>query len=174
MRKTFVAIAAVSALACASANAAIDIYNAELLGTNEVGVGGGDPDGYGGATVMIDTLTNSVSWMFYVLNIDTPTMGHIHAGAAGVNGPVIIPFNVAGGATAGSVIDADAASINPGNAMSFYVNLHNAAYPGGAVRGQLMYAKTVSPPVPEPETYALLLAGLGVVGWVARRRRVAA
>ena len=26
-------------------------------------------------------------------------------------------------------------------------------------------------PVPEPETYAMLLAGLGVVGWVARRRR---
>ena len=27
------------------------------------------------------------------------------------------------------------------------------------------------PPVPEPETYALLMAGLGLVGWAARRRR---
>lgn len=27
-------------------------------------------------------------------------------------------------------------------------------------------------PIPEPETYALALAGLGVVGWMARRRRV--
>jgi len=28
-----------------------------------------------------------------------------------------------------------------------------------------------TPPVPEPETYALLLSGLGVIAWVARRRR---
>ena len=27
------------------------------------------------------------------------------------------------------------------------------------------------PPIPEPETYALMLAGLGMVGWLARRRR---
>ena len=29
----------------------------------------------------------------------------------------------------------------------------------------------VAAPIPEPETYALLLAGLGLVGWAARRRR---
>lgn len=28
-----------------------------------------------------------------------------------------------------------------------------------------------TPPVPVPETYALMLGGLGVVGWMARRRR---
>lgn len=28
-----------------------------------------------------------------------------------------------------------------------------------------------TPPIPEPETYALLLSGLGVIAWVARRRR---
>jgi hypothetical protein len=27
------------------------------------------------------------------------------------------------------------------------------------------------PPVPEPETYALFMAGLGLIGWAARRRR---
>jgi hypothetical protein len=28
-------------------------------------------------------------------------------------------------------------------------------------------------PVPEPESYAMLLAGLGLVGWAARRREFA-
>lgn len=32
-------------------------------------------------------------------------------------------------------------------------------------------ATTPPPPVPEPETYAMLLAGLGLLGWTARRRR---
>lgn len=30
-----------------------------------------------------------------------------------------------------------------------------------------------TPPIPEPSTYALLLGGLGVIGWMARRRRTA-
>jgi hypothetical protein len=31
---------------------------------------------------------------------------------------------------------------------------------------------SIAAPVPEPETYALMLAGLGMVAWVARRRRL--
>jgi hypothetical protein len=50
-----------------------------------------------------------------------------------------------------------------------YVNVHTSANPAGAVRGQL-FEVTV---VPEPSTYAMLLAGLGVVGLIARRRRAA-
>jgi len=48
-----------------------------------------------------------------------------------------------------------------------YVNVHTSANPMGAVRGQLIEVSVV----PEPSTYAMLLAGLGVVGWMARRRR---
>ena len=45
-----------------------------------------------------------------------------------------------------------------------YINLHTNLYSSGEIRGQIAA-------VPEPETYALMLAGLGLVGWVASRRR---
>ena len=49
-----------------------------------------------------------------------------------------------------------------------YVNIHTPGlYAGGEIRGFLA-------PIPEPGTYALMLAGLGAVGWAARRRRAAA
>jgi len=45
-----------------------------------------------------------------------------------------------------------------------------SGYKGGSWGGNL---NTVSQPVPEPETYALMLAGLGAVAFVARRRKAA-
>jgi hypothetical protein len=69
-----------------------------------------------------------------------------------------------------------ASATNAGHpAMSFlqmlqsqlaYVNVHTALHPGGAIRGQLIEVTAV----PEPETYAMLLAGLGFLAFMARRR----
>ena len=64
---------------------------------------------------------------------------HIHQGGRGVNGPpvVMLSRNPAGawqGCTdAGSAL----AGAIGGNPAGFYVNLHTAAYPNGAIRGQL-------------------------------------
>lgn len=60
-----------------------------------------------------------------------------------------------------NAFDAMTAGMNSGNA---YFNIHSSAFPGGEIRG-LLHA------VPEPQTYALLGAGLAVLAWTMRRRR---
>lgn len=168
MRNRLLSLAAVASIACAPAHAAIDNYSAFLFGSNEVS--GGDPDGFGSALVLIDNVTNTVSWSILALNIAMPLTGaHIHQAAAGVNGGVKVNFS--GALTGSNLFDADLASITPATAAGFYVNLHNAAFTGGAIRGQLSYIGTVSAPIPEPETYALMLAGIAAIGLVARRRQ---
>jgi hypothetical protein len=48
-------------------------------------------------------------------------------------------------------------------------------YQGSAILSNEMYAWAVRPgdvaPIPEPESYAMLLAGLGLLGFLARRRK---
>ncbi|MBL8349321.1 MAG: FxDxF family PEP-CTERM protein [Burkholderiaceae bacterium] len=55
------------------------------------------------------------------------------------------------------------ALVNGAAAGKAYLNIHSSYKSGGEIRGFLA-------PVPEPETYALMLAGLGLVGWAAKRR----
>ncbi|MEW6677969.1 MAG: PEP-CTERM sorting domain-containing protein [Pseudomonadota bacterium] len=45
------------------------------------------------------------------------------------------------------------------------------AGPGGTMQGTWPITQTITAAVPEPETYAFMLAGLGLVGAVARRRK---
>lgn len=63
----------------------------------------------------------------------------------------------------------------PGNATAFYrldagAGLDAITLAYNASSNAVLYSTQVAP-VPEPQTYAMLLAGLGVIGFVARRRR---
>jgi cysteine-rich repeat protein len=74
----------------------------------------------------------------------TGTAAHIHAGAVGVDGPILIPL--AGGPTVWSGATAplspeDLARLKGG---TLYVNVHTAANPGGEIRGQIGFTPPVS------------------------------
>jgi TRAP-type C4-dicarboxylate transport system substrate-binding protein len=98
----------------------------------------GDPNGKGTVTVKIEASKGEVCYRFTWSGIGTPTAAHIHKGNRGVAGPVVVPFF--GGTAKHSGCVKAAKSLlskiakNPG---AYYVNLHNAKYPNGALRGQL-------------------------------------
>ncbi len=91
----------------------------------------------GSGTIVISS-DKSVSGSITTSDVEG-TAAHIHEGAAGKNGPVIIPltkgpdntWSVAAGA---KLTDAQYASYLAGN---LYVNVHSAVNKGGEIRGQL-------------------------------------
>jgi hypothetical protein len=69
----------------------------------------------------------------------TATASHIHEGAAGANGPVIVPFTKTGDNTFAA---AEGAKLTEAQYESYkqgklYVNVHSAKNPGGEIRAQL-------------------------------------
>ena len=66
------------------------------------------------------------------------TAAHIHMGAAGKNGPVVVPFTKEGDtykAAAGAKLNAD--QLKAFKDGDLYFNVHSAANPNGEIRGQL-------------------------------------
>ena len=103
--------------------------------SGKVEVPKGDPDGTG--TAEIKVTGKKVCWELKTAKIAKPNAAHIHKGKPGKAGPVVVPLGAtykAKGCTTTSMANAIALEAKPGN---FYVNVHNAKYAAGAVRGQL-------------------------------------
>ena len=110
-----------------------DSLHATLLGKAETPKG--DPDGRGTAEVKITG--RKVCWEIKVSRIQTIAAAHIHKGGPGVAGPVVVPFGKVFHAKGCTTTTAAIAAAIEKRPSAYYVNVHNAKYPGGALRGQL-------------------------------------
>ncbi|HEU5449435.1 MAG TPA: CHRD domain-containing protein [Acidimicrobiia bacterium] len=112
-----------------------------LSGTEEV-PGPGVKDGVGAA--LIDIAGSKVCADLNVTMGEKPLKAHIHKGAKGASGPVVVDlvpvFNPGEAAfTSKSCVEttADSAAQLIADPGAFYVNVHSGGYPDGAMRGQL-------------------------------------
>jgi hypothetical protein len=135
-----------AASSCSKGSDDLAIWQADLSPANEVPARGTGASGTAGLAFDGTTLTYSVE----LHGITSVLFGHIHSGAAGVNGPVRI-FLFPGpttGAVDGVLVQGSltAADMRPGitfeqlieemRAGNAYVNFHTTQFPGGEVRGQ--------------------------------------
>ena len=140
------------ALAAAAAGALIalagcarpgEVRNMELAATltgYQAVPGPGDLDGTGTARIRVDAETGEVCWELTARGIEPASAAHIHRGEAGTAGPPVVPLAAPGAsersegcAGAGAELARELLTRPHG----FYVNVHNAAFPAGAIRGQL-------------------------------------
>ena len=134
-----------AASSCGKGSDGLTIWQADLSPSSEVPARSIPASGTAGFSFDGTTVTYSVE----LHDIDSVLFGHIHSGAAGVNGPVrvfLYPGPTTGAVNGvlvqGTFTAADMRGISfeqlisemrAGNA---YVNFHSTQFPGGAVRGQ--------------------------------------
>lgn len=111
-----------------------------------------------------DPATTALQVGHNLISFEMQTTVGVHTWFAALNAQAVVEDNAIGFAS-GSVL-ADAFN----SAHSYYTVLT----PGATLQSASGYSYTVPvqipAPVPEPPTYALMLAGLGLIGWRARRR----
>ena len=139
-RKYIAAFAVTTALIATSAAAQTGgrKLQTNLTGAAEV-PGPGDSDGAGTAQITVNPGQKQVCYELRVSNIASASAAHIHEAAPTAAGPVVVTLGApTTGTSSGCVtVTRELALEILKRPADYYVNVHNAAFPAGAVRGQL-------------------------------------
>jgi len=102
--------------------------------------GPGDSDGLGFADFVLTGTT--LEYSIAVFNIEPPSAMHIHVGERGTPGGVMVGFPAfTGNLNVGSIeIPESLATALVDHPTAFYLNVHTASFPNGAIRGQVQWA----------------------------------
>ena len=155
-------------------------FNINANGAAEVTAGGvpnqGDLDGFAIGTLTLNNGTGAgntgtavITLMMGNIDLSNLTGHHVHQAPTTTTGPIVLNFGDPdtiriGSDLSGTITGLPAATITSifASPTGFYYNLHNGAFPGGAVRSQL---------VPEPGMTTLLAVGGAGLLVLLRRRR---
>ena len=109
-----------------------------MTGTAEV-PGPGDADGTGTATITLNPGKGEVCYDLKVDKIAEANAAHIHSGAVDKAGPPVLTLKAPanGSSKDCAPLERDKILDILKNPAMYYVNVHNAEYPDGALRGQL-------------------------------------
>ena len=195
MRKTTLALALALTAACGQANATVFTFDALLSGASEAPPNGSPATGHG--RIQFNDVAHTMRVEVTFADLLGPNIAaHLHAptdmpglGTAPVATVTPTFTGFPSGTTSGSyshVFDmtlassyragylagfggstaaAEAALLDAAKSGKSYLNIHSSVFTGGEIRG---FLGTV---VPEPGTWALMIAGFGLAGTALRSRR---
>ena len=162
-------------------------FSATLSGASEVPAVTTTASGSATVNIITDSEVTEINYKVTYSGLSGPVVAaHIHVGAVGVAGPVILPFTVGPSPFSGTLKEADltpaggvntfAQAIDAIRAGNTYVNLHTALNPPGEIRGQLkpiLNTATEDPVAPSGSPLMLLVAVFAIAAALAWMRPLA-
>ena len=123
------------------------LLGGELRAANEPASMGATSLAVGAYSITIDASRSVLTWDVNIGTLQNPSAAHIHKAPVGTSGGIVVPLvtnasGFVGNRAHGVVVAPDAATVAlfadiAANPSAYYVNVHNTAAPGGALRGQI-------------------------------------